>query len=224
MQDGCRTGSWGIPAGYRRHGWAVCWEDWTVYTGCVLWIAGSWYAVCMPIPRRREELVGQITAAWTKLRDELDAAGPRIAGLPCVDGWSVKDLLYGWRETPRLNADIVRKARRESYASLRRRLEDGTVRDGARLHPGGPERTLTGNSSARGMSSEATIAEPPGSPTGRAVRRESPAPSRRGSSPTSSTGAGGGPIAHGRAGGGEGSEGDVPRAGWARHPPDTTCT
>jgi len=101
--------------------------------------------------------VAQITTAWTKLRDELDAAGPRIAGWTCVDDWSVKDLLavrvwwtesvldwveegrrggtpappgpgYTWRETPRLNADIVRKARRQSYASLRERLRRGVER------------------------------------------------------------------------------------------------
>lgn len=77
--------------------------------------------------------------------------------LACVDDWTVKDLLavrvwwtenvidwieagqrgevpltpaegYRWKETPRLNADIVRKSRRESYRSLRKRLERGYER------------------------------------------------------------------------------------------------
>ena len=77
-----------------------------------------------------------------------------MGNLPCVDGWTVKDLLavrvwwtenvvgwietgrsgevpitpaagYKWQETPRLNADIVRAAQRESYRSIRKRLERG---------------------------------------------------------------------------------------------------
>jgi len=77
-----------------------------------------------------------------------------LGTLPCVDDWSVKDLLavrvwwtesivtwietgrrgavpitpaegYQWRETPRLNADVVRAARQESYRSIRNRLEHG---------------------------------------------------------------------------------------------------
>lgn len=77
--------------------------------------------------------------------------------LACVDDWTVKDLLavrvwwtenvidwieagqrgevpltpaegYRWKETPRLNADIVKKSRRESYRSLRKRLERGYER------------------------------------------------------------------------------------------------
>ena len=35
---------------------------------------------------------------------------------------------YAWKETPRLNADIVRKARRESLKSVRNRLERGYAR------------------------------------------------------------------------------------------------
>jgi len=105
----------------------------------------------MPIPRTRTELTDLVGSTFTKLQAELEAAGPHAGSLPCVDDWTVKDLLavrvwwtehvidwigaglrgetpvtpaegYRWRETPRLNADIVRKSRRESYRSLRARL------------------------------------------------------------------------------------------------------
>jgi hypothetical protein len=74
-----------------------------------------------------------------------------------VDDWNVKELLavrawwtesvvkwieegrsgevpttpskgYRWKETPRLNSDVARRARRESYASICRRLEEGYSR------------------------------------------------------------------------------------------------
>jgi hypothetical protein len=35
---------------------------------------------------------------------------------------------YGWNETPRLNADIVRSARDQSYRLIRARLERGAAR------------------------------------------------------------------------------------------------
>lgn len=108
----------------------------------------------MPIPKSRIELVNMTRSAFEKLRTELDAAGPRAGSLRCVDDWSVKDLLavrawwtrhvadwveagrrgetpvtpaagYGWSETPRLNNDIVERSRRESYRSVRARLERG---------------------------------------------------------------------------------------------------
>ena len=111
----------------------------------------------MPIPKTRTELVEMVTTSFEKLRAELDGAGSRVGSLHCVDDWSVKDLLavrawwtesvvdwieagcrgerpvtpaegYAWKETPRLNADIVSKARRESLKSLRRRLERGYAR------------------------------------------------------------------------------------------------
>jgi hypothetical protein len=104
-----------------------------------------------------EGLIDLVTTAYDKLRAELDAAGSRAGDLPCVDDWSVKDLLavrawwtehvvdwidagrrgenpitpapgYAWRETPRLNADIVRAARRQSMRRLRARLEQGYER------------------------------------------------------------------------------------------------
>jgi hypothetical protein len=111
----------------------------------------------MPIPKTRAELVEMTRASFAKLRAELDAAGPRAGSLPAVEDWSVKDLLavrawwtekvvgwidagrrgetpvtpapgYRWKETPRLNAAIVRAARRESYRSVRARLEAGYAR------------------------------------------------------------------------------------------------
>lgn len=111
----------------------------------------------MPIPETRDELIELVTTSFAKLRDELDRGGPALAGLTCVDDWSVKDLLavrawwtervvrwvdagrrgkvpitpargYRWRETPRLNADVVRRARRTPYRTIRARLERGAAR------------------------------------------------------------------------------------------------
>jgi hypothetical protein len=111
----------------------------------------------MPIPKTRLELTEQLHSTFGKLRVELDNGGSRLGSLPCVDNWTVKDLLavrawwtehvvawieagqrgevsvtpaagYRWHETPRLNADIVRSTGRESYRSIRRRLEHGFAR------------------------------------------------------------------------------------------------
>ena len=108
----------------------------------------------MTIPTTRTELENLVDSTYAKLRNELDNAGPRAGRLPCVDDWTIKDLLavrvwwtesvvdwieagcrgerpvtpapgYRWKETPRLNADIVRKAKRESLTSIRNRLERG---------------------------------------------------------------------------------------------------
>jgi hypothetical protein len=111
----------------------------------------------MPIPKTRAELTSEVGSSYAKLRAELDAAGSSIAELPCVDEWSVKDLLavrtwwtdhvidwveagrrgevpttpapgYRWNETPRLNADVVKENRRNAYDSIRARLEQGYQR------------------------------------------------------------------------------------------------
>jgi hypothetical protein len=108
----------------------------------------------MPIPKTRQELIDLVDDSSTKLLRTLEDAGPGAADLPCVDAWSVKDLLavrvwwteqvlewieagrrgealdlpaagYAWNETPRLNADVVKASRRESFRSIRRRLECG---------------------------------------------------------------------------------------------------
>jgi hypothetical protein len=111
----------------------------------------------MPIPKTRDELTELVESSWEKLRRELDEAGPKVAQLNCVDDWTVKDLLavrawwtesvldwidagrrgesptlpapgYSWRETPRLNADIVEAARSEPFRAIRDRLEKGFSR------------------------------------------------------------------------------------------------
>jgi hypothetical protein len=111
----------------------------------------------MPIPNTRADLLHLVRSSFEKLRTELEAAGPRAGSLPCVGNWSVKDLLvvrvwwtekvvdwieagrrgetpttpaegYRWSETPRLNAAVVKAGRRESYRSVRARLERGFER------------------------------------------------------------------------------------------------
>jgi hypothetical protein len=111
----------------------------------------------MPIPKTREELLELVRSSFAKLSRELDEAGPKVAQLVCVDDWTVKDLLavrvwwtesvldwidagrrgesltlpapgYTWRETPRLNADVVEAARSESFRAIRDRLEKGSSR------------------------------------------------------------------------------------------------
>jgi len=106
----------------------------------------------VPIPKTRSQLVRHITSTYQQLQVELEKVGPQEAKLPCVDDWNIKDLLavrvwwvdsllkwieagkrgktsvmpapgYTWKETPRLNADIVRAARKESYLRLRSRLD-----------------------------------------------------------------------------------------------------
>jgi len=111
----------------------------------------------MPIPKTRSELTELVTTSFAKLRSELDDGGPALAELPCVNDWSVKDLLavrawwtervvdwieagrrgeipttpaegYGWKETPRLNAEVVQAVRNKSYRTTRARLERGVAR------------------------------------------------------------------------------------------------
>ncbi len=108
----------------------------------------------MPIPQTRRELTDLVESTYTKLEVDLDTAGPDVADLPCVDEWTVNDLLavrawwtekilewiesgrsgeqpitpapgYKWKETPRLNADIVRTSASEPYEMIRSRLEAG---------------------------------------------------------------------------------------------------
>ena len=110
----------------------------------------------MPIPTTRSELTELVTTSFAKLNAELDQGGPALGKLPCVDTWSVKDLLavrawwtesvvdwietgrrgnapvtpadgYGWSETPRLNADLVQAAHDQSYRAVRARLERGVA-------------------------------------------------------------------------------------------------
>ena len=111
----------------------------------------------MAIPGTRAELTDLVRTTFDKLQLELDEAGPKVGSLQCIDDWTVKDLLavrawwtenvidwieagkrgevpvvpaegYQWNETPKLNADIVKRARRESYRSIRNRLTRGFQR------------------------------------------------------------------------------------------------
>ena len=111
----------------------------------------------MPIPKTRAELTSQARSSYEKLRAELDAAGSGVAKLPCVDDWSVKDSLavrawwtehvidwveagkrgerpvtpapgYRWKDTPRLNADVVMEYGQWTYRLIRVKLEQGFQR------------------------------------------------------------------------------------------------
>jgi len=111
----------------------------------------------MPIPKTRQELSNLLESSFSKLRRELDTAGPQLVQLQCVDDWSVKDLLavrawwtekvadwieagrrgelpvlpapgYSWQETPRLNADIIKSVQSKSFSTIRTRLEQGYKR------------------------------------------------------------------------------------------------
>ena len=93
-------------------------------------------------------------ANFEKLRLVIDQAGSHLASLPCTDEWNAKELLavrawwteaviewvhlgrkgkspitpaegYRWNETPRLNNDIARSAKRMSFKSIVKRLDDG---------------------------------------------------------------------------------------------------
>ena len=106
----------------------------------------------MPIPKTRSELTDLISESWTKLHRELEEGGPDLAQIQCVDDWSVKDVLavrawwaervvdwieagqrgespplpaagYTWSDTPRLNADIVERSKKEPYERVRARLK-----------------------------------------------------------------------------------------------------
>ena len=104
------------------------------------------------IPKTREELLEQLKPAWRKLEIELDSADEETGALHCVDDWSVKDLIavrvwwtgsvaewidawrrgespvlpregYKWKETPRLNGDIVSESKNESFEDLVTKLK-----------------------------------------------------------------------------------------------------
>ena len=106
------------------------------------------------IPKSRSHLVEMTRTNFEKLRLEIDQAGSRLTSLPCTDEWNAKELLavrawwteaviewvrlgrkgktpitpaegYRWNETPRLNSDIARSAKRMSFKSIVKRLDDG---------------------------------------------------------------------------------------------------
>ncbi len=91
----------------------------------------------MPIPRTRDELIEQIESSFANLQAELELA-VRIWWTENVADWIEAGRRgetpvtpaqgYRWRDTPRLNNDIVKRARRESFRSLRARLVGGYER------------------------------------------------------------------------------------------------
>lgn len=111
----------------------------------------------MAIPATRAQLVTAVRESYAKLVAELDEAGARAGSVVCEGEWTVRDVLvvrawwteqvvawiegglagervvvpapgYRWRDTPKLNAEVVRKARRESYRSVKARLQVGCAR------------------------------------------------------------------------------------------------
>ncbi len=95
-----------------------------------------------------------VQSSFAALKPELERLDDHNAALPCVDDWTIKDLLavrawwtesvvswiqagqrgeipetpapgYRWRETPRLNAGIVDSAKNEPCQTLVRRLKQG---------------------------------------------------------------------------------------------------
>ncbi|MGB0716164.1 MAG: ClbS/DfsB family four-helix bundle protein [Phycisphaerae bacterium] len=108
----------------------------------------------MPIPSSRQELIQQVTLAFNKLYAELEDTKPSAGDLPCIDDWTIKDLLavrawwtdevvawieagrqgeipvtpakgYSWNETPRLNAAVVARSQGKSFQSICTQLELG---------------------------------------------------------------------------------------------------
>jgi len=111
----------------------------------------------MAIPATRAQLVAAVRESYAKLAEELHDAGARAGSVVCEGEWTVRDVLvvrawwtervvswiesglagesvtlpadgYGWADTPKLNDEVVRKARRESYRSVQARLEVGCAR------------------------------------------------------------------------------------------------
>ena len=111
----------------------------------------------MPIPTTRAELTDMVTSTWNKLAVDLERVDAEVAEAVCVDEWTVREMLsvrvwwtesvldwvdagkrgerpvtpapgYEWRETPRLNADIVEKSRALTFETLVQRLTAGAER------------------------------------------------------------------------------------------------
>jgi len=101
----------------------------------------------MPIAKTGKETVDMLTIEFTKLMAEVVGKSEEFGSLPCIDKWSIKDLLavrswwtrsvvdwiengkidnefalpapgYKWSETPRLNADIVARSISFSYEQI----------------------------------------------------------------------------------------------------------
>lgn len=101
----------------------------------------------MPRPATRQELCDEIVTAFDRLYGELRGADSALGDMPCVDDWTVKDVLairlwwtrtvvdwvekgrtgaipvkpapgYRWNETPRLNAEIVKMSKRRALHAI----------------------------------------------------------------------------------------------------------
>ena len=111
----------------------------------------------MPIPTTRAELTELVETSFSKLRAAIEEGGDELGSVRCIANWSVHDLLavrlwwtesvvqwiaagrrgetpaipapgYGWKDTPRLNDDVVATARGTSYRAIRTRLTRGVQR------------------------------------------------------------------------------------------------
>lgn len=60
----------------------------------------------MPIPTTRAALVDLVTSSYVKLERDLETVDAETATLPCVDDWSIKDLL-AVRDRLRLGVERV---------------------------------------------------------------------------------------------------------------------
>ncbi len=106
----------------------------------------------MPIPKSRLELINLVKKEYQKLQNKLEWVDAKLANQICVDDWSIKDLLavrlwwtenvlnwidqgkqggqpdlpakgYSWKQTPRLNNEIVTRSRKRAYKNIVRDLD-----------------------------------------------------------------------------------------------------
>ncbi len=104
------------------------------------------------VPRTRKQLLDVVETGYAELQAELAKGDPRLGNVVCVDDWTVKELLavrcwwseavvswvrtardggeldlpapgFKWNETPKLNASIARRSKRETYLGVKRRLD-----------------------------------------------------------------------------------------------------
>lgn len=104
------------------------------------------------IPRTRNELISIIQANYAKLNSELESAGSDVSKLKTEDNWTVKELLavrawwtdavvkwvqagqegehpitpakgYSWKDTTKLNNEIAKKSKKQSYKAIRGKLD-----------------------------------------------------------------------------------------------------
>ena len=122
----------------------------------------------MAIPTTRAELTELVEAPFSKLRAAIEGGGNELAGVRCVENWSVQELLavrlwwtesvvqwiaagrrgetpaipaqgYRWNVTPRLNDDVVAAARGTAARTGHdRRSGRRRTPRGRRLPLGGP--------------------------------------------------------------------------------------